>query len=292
MSGSNVGSVVAKSKTTIITGVTEAIDRQGYNMQIMGERFAKVRLNLKSKRKEIIHRAMVDSGAEDTRKTDMQQYFESLFKSYSNPNVWNRQFEIKQQLLTSPFAIKIENLADLITIVRVYCWKDPRYADSYVDEPLEEHGTRFVKQLTKMAILLPILFDKAFFDGELWEILLKFGEDSCLPIRLKILKLFKDEGFHALTTEYISEKLDMGRQSIKCRLSELEAAHVLKAHYDKNAGYEKIIGWSLKDDIIELIKSIWDIQPTLPETKELILSEELAKELEEMHQTQLDSSKQ
>lgn len=268
MSGSNSGSVVVPCRVTIMTGVTETIDRQGYNMQLMGERFAKVRLNLRAKRTEMIHKAMTESGYEDLRKKELQEIFENVYSWFSHEEAWEDQTLIHLNLLESPYALKIEALADLITRLRVYCWKDPRYKDSYVDEPLEEHGTRFVKQLTKMAILLTILFEKTSFDEELWQIVLKFAEDCCLPVRLEILKTFESESFKELTTEWLSDKLDMSRQLTKCRLEELEASHILKAHWAKqyeNSSFEVVIGWTVKDEIVKLVKKIYAPVPLVVE---------------------------
>jgi hypothetical protein len=256
MSGSESGSIVAPCRTTIITGVTETIDRQGYNMQIMGERFTKTRLNLKTKRSEIIHKAMVETGNEETVKKSMQTLFNTFYQKYSYPEVWTKQSEVKLKLLESPYAKKIENLADLITRIRVYCWKDPRYSDSFIEEPLEEHGTRLVKQLTKAAILLTILNEKQSFDEELWSILLKYAEDCCTPIRLKIIKSFKDKKFAELSTEELSDTLKLSRICMKCRLQELEAAHILEAHYEGKSDFY-ITGWIVQSDIKKLIANIY-----------------------------------
>jgi hypothetical protein len=114
--------------------------------------------------------------------------------------------------------------------------------------------------LTKAAILLTILFEKPEFDEESWQILLKFAEDSCLPIRLRILKAFQADEFRECSTEVLSGKLDMARQSTKCRLEELEAAHVLRAHYAKqyeNSSFETIVGWTVRDEIKTLMNRIY-----------------------------------
>jgi len=270
LSGMIAGGQATNCRTTVIASVTETIDRQGFNMQIMGERFAKIRLNLKSKRKEMIHKAMLEAGNEELRLKELRQKFELFYNYFKNPDfdasepdndgyLWwkNKEIAVKEKLLASSYAPKIEALADFITRIRVYCFKS-QYSD-FIEEPLEEYGTRFVKQLTKMAILLTILNEKDEFGSEEWKILLKFAEDSCLPIRIEIMKQFMEDQFIELATEYLCQTLKQSRKWFRHRLEEMEAMHALLPQYDIKEPW-KVIGWKVTKEIIDLMTIIYECQ--------------------------------
>lgn len=284
MTGSIAGGTLTSCRSTIIASVTETIDRQGYNMQIMGERFAKIRLHLQAKRSEMIHKAMLECGNEEMRLKELRGKFESFYGYFKNPDFdpempedkedswrwWQgKAIEVKENLLASPYAIKIEALADFITRTRIYCFKS-QGAD-FIDDPLEEYGTRFVKVLTKMAILLTILSEKTEFGEEEWSILLKFAQDSCLPVRIEVLKQFMTEGFKELTTEYLSEKLKKSRRAFRYRLEELEAMHILKARCGDDNGFY-VLGWKVNLEIIKLMAIIYGCE--VPTEQQSIGSEQ------------------
>lgn len=253
-------------RTTLIAGITPIVDRQGFNMQILGERFLKIRLNPLEIR--ATEKSLIELGNEQTNVERSAQFIKSFIEELESKKHEFRILaeKIKKQILAE-WRYKILNLAIYIAKVRTYCYK-PNYGA--IEEPLGEVPTRLSKQLLKIGIILTLMHGKIAFGEEEWRILLKLGEDSTLPVRMSILNFFMKQSFATLTTVQIRDSLNMKYDSVQNRLEELEAIGILKGILDnENNSSHTPHKWRIQEEIKEMMTIIYDLnalKPTVQQT--------------------------
>ena len=221
--GSLKGKKSYDSTFGIIGGVTGAIDHYSKIHSLLGERFLKLRVNYN--RKESIKAAFQHSGDETNMRTQIAEAVRICLDWYST--------QTSVPLLSTPTSLKLQQLADILAILRSPVPRDWKHDVDYVLDA--EVGTRLGKQLVRLA---KSLFQMKTYD---YSLILRVARDSVFPERLRIVEYLKKHSEATITG--MSDTLKYPRNAIKYGCEDLFYLGACDRRVNSNTYYYK-----LKDD--------------------------------------------
>lgn len=168
----------------LIAACVPAIDKYQTVHVILGERFLKVRH--KADRQKIVEKALQNQGKEYEMRQELEKATERFLTGLEPEEI-----TIKPEYLQ-----QIAEIADTTAILRTPVSRN--------FDPTIEYATRLSKQLLKLGKLLAIIRDKTEITQDEIHTLQRVGRDTCLPNRIKILKVMEDP--LSYTTRELAEK--------------------------------------------------------------------------------------
>lgn len=245
-------------RTLIIACVTPSIDRQGRNMQLLGERFLKVRLapNAEKASDKASRNMMVNNAYLFEMQNLVEVLFEGIIGIDEKQDLALKSEILLEKIQKSEWHKQIINLACWLAVMRAYCHINEFTRE--IDEPEPETPTRLSQQFYKVALGLLLLHKKDDFGLEEWEKLKRLAEDTCLPVRLKILKWFMNNGFPTVDAPTLSTSLGYTDSNIRNRLNEMFQLGILDrvSSHDED-DYHIPDSWKVRASFKDLLKPIY-----------------------------------
>lgn len=171
----NVGTVVYRSRFSLIAASTLAVERFGSVDQELGERFIKFRPSSNDNRAKV-QRAAENTGENETNRIALRGAVSKFLESIPETIPARMSNEMRE-------AITI--VADFAATARTHVPRDRNHQLLYI--PRAEVGTRLVNELMKLAFALAGIRGKAEPDGEELAMVCRVAEDCLPPNRRDVL---------------------------------------------------------------------------------------------------------
>jgi len=203
------------AKFGVIFGVTSAIDRYWKSIQILGERFLKVRIE--NDRKDAIRQAVKMQGKEKEMRKELNEAV----------NEFLDKLIIKDIRVTEEQENVLVDWAEALGILRTPVPMKNSYQEfDFFYKPDTEFATRLVKQLKKLLIGLTIIHNKDEPDEEEMNMVKKVVFDTIPQDRLDVLRELKKQ--KGISQEKISKNTGIPFGTISKILEQLEQLKVVE----------------------------------------------------------------
>ena len=239
----NFGSVGHKgydAHFSILAGVTPVIDAYHTVTQELGERFLKVRMDTEN-RKESTKRARENTGKEN----DMRKELSDVTKTFIDEKIK----DTKMISISQEWQLELDSIAGFVAVGRTAVARDRNKQLLYLPSP--EHGTRLVKQLSKLANCVAKNRGESAVSEEEIKLAGRIGLDCVPAIRLNTLKSIDD----VTNTQEIVEKTNLPISTVRISLEDLKLlgmVHLLeKGISTDERGYR----WELADDVKKVLEN-------------------------------------
>lgn len=241
--GSGVGKKSYRSTFGLIAGVTPIIDAYYTVQNLLGERFLKIRMRTKS-RKKSVEKARGNVGKEAEMRKELRLAGAALLE--------NARKRINKNLKIPPgIEKKMLALAMFTATARSGVHRDRMHYMTVLPEP--EVGTRLVKQLKKLIILLAAIRGKNRVTKEEFNTIVRVACDTVPKKRLNMLEAFFnaqcDEPDGRFTSRAISQAVKAPTATTTEELENLWALGLIIRYGD-----EKNFTWALEPTTIDVWK--------------------------------------
>jgi hypothetical protein len=210
----------------MLIGVTPAI--RGDSQATMGERFLSIEMkeNLAS---------LTDKLYQCVTNTSREvQMNEALCEACAR--FLNREVDPDRlPKIPEPHVHRIVAMAQLIALLRATVERDPRDRD-WKFRATSETGTRVVKQLAKLAMVLALALGKAEVDLDVCRILRKVMADTSIGFHVDVVKALVRNDNRPMTAGEIGTLSQINYVTLGKRLEDMTALRILDTHYEESQG--------------------------------------------------------
>lgn len=235
-----------RTKFGILAGTTPVIDALSAVNQSLGERFLRYRLPKDSKLSEIekVNKAMSNVSLELRMRAELCQAAASVIARKSALEVHIPQF-------SDDIKIKLNALARLCSKLRGVVGRE-MYTQTLLYDPFQEHGTRIVKQLAKLAAGIGIYRGIRTLGLSEYNCVKSVAMHSCPPAKVRIVKSLyeaKKNDLEMLKTKQLEDATKFPRTTLARELEDMRLLELID-RVEINGNYY----WRLNKDIVKLIR--------------------------------------
>ncbi len=227
---------------SIIAGVTPKI--HGSSRASMGERFLKMVMNVPSDKKqtEVNFAALDQIGNEETLEYTLQTAVARYLSRKLTPRTLPK-FSVNMKY-------RINALVKLIAMMRTQVDRDLRM-DIIQYRPEPEMGTRLIKQLGKLAMLIAYMDNEKEINEDAYKIVERVAFNTAHGFTLEIVASIMKMGGKA-TRKEISEDIGLPMTTLGFRIEDMVLIKVLKVSKRDSTGGRLAKEYSLSDKVFNL----------------------------------------
>lgn len=210
----------------MLIGVTPAI--RGDNQATMGERFLSIEMkeNLTSLTDKL-YQCVTNTGNEMKMNEELCDVCARFLNREVDPD--------RLPKIPEPHVHRIVAMAQLIALLRATVERDLRDRDLKY-RAVAETGTRVVKQLAKLSMVLALLLGKAEVDLEVCRILRKVMADSSIGFHVDVVKALVRAGNKPMTAGEIGTTSQINYVTLTKRLDDMIVLRILDQHHEEPQG--------------------------------------------------------
>lgn len=234
-------------KFGIMAGVTPTIEMFVADQTAFGERFLRWRVDIKtlSQKREYLKAAQKNINREVEMRRDLLEIAKTALSfDYTNPE--RGLPELPEKLLD-----RIIDLAQFVSMMRGTVFRD-KYTKEMTHAPMQELGTRLVKQFKKLAICIALFRGVWEVDDDIYNMIVHVARSSIPSPLDMIVERMYTHGTKPLRTKELADLCRVSTVRVTRLVEDLSKLDIVDVETGVIAGQQK---YSLKPEIAEIVKS-------------------------------------